>query len=215
MKRADMHTGDLVAWRDFKNGYADPGVIIIPQPVDTQYGGRYKLSRNGGAQYLLLSIKEHENGRAVRRILDGRVEADGTSGADFWGLGNVVLEHAERVREQLEAGEVVTSDDCPENWTLSRVTGSLIRGSYVEHHRADVEKRRGLQQRADEDERARIANRTRLDKIKERLVVAELPSGMTDRVEFRGWKPTEVNPLVDVPLSLLEMLLDDGDRFSN
>lgn len=213
MRRVDMHTGDLVAWRDFKDGYADPGVIIIPKPVDTQYGGRYKLATRGGTQYLLLSIKEHEEGRAVRRILDGRVEVENaTMGSDFWGVGTTVLEHADILRERLEDGEVVSTEMCPKNWTLSRVTASLIRGPYVEHHRIDAAKRRQLAERNAEENARRETNKARLEKIMERLLARELPSGFTDRVRFRAWNPADPEPLVDVPLPLLELLLDDGER---
>lgn len=217
MRRNEIKTGELVAWARGRDDDSRPGFTVGPIPVTARYNGDYLRTRGDrGNNYLVLiptsgaraTASDHHEKLINAAVEDGRTEP----GADFWGLGTALLDYVKLAATTLEETGQINSDGIPDGWSWEIVTASLLRGPYPPH-RIEENKRRAEAQRVQyERDQVRQANGDRLARIKKRLVGRDLPSGFSDRVDFVGFKPAEKNPLVAVPLSLLELLLDDGER---
>lgn len=209
MRRNEIKTGELIAWADSKSGPSLPGIAIGPIPVSRSYNDTYR-KRDTGQEYLfMIPIGWRDDGKAIKRALNISVDAGEEPDFDHGVRGAVNATLA-----MLETGERFASADLPipPGWGLRAVASQMLRGPYPQFRAIDVAKSKRTEELRQARERGWASNSARFARIQERLLARSLPSGMTDRVDFHEFQPSGENPLVEVPLSLLELLVDDGDR---
>lgn len=206
MRRSEVHTGDLLGWSEFRDGPSRPGIALGPIPIHNHYAGKYSRARTPSAKLLVLAPNHYNaQGRAVARQVDALVEES------KYAVPRDVIDYIESARKRLEDGETIDHTGAPEHWGWFCVASSLLRGPYPELHSADLRAAETRQKAINEENAREAAHRSALFRALQRLDERDLDRR---RVAFHREHKIggETDPLVLVPLSLLTMLLDDGER---
>lgn len=205
MRRKDIYTGGLFGWSDFRDGISHPGVALGPVPVINRYNGRYSKSPKASTKYLLLTPKQTKEGMAEKQKLDHSVEINRTYiPREVIGFVNVSF-------ERIENGETIDSTGAPEHWSWRVVNGAQLRGLYPDLHRADVRRARGDEEERERKRQQASSHEDALATVRKRLRDRDLDG---ESVSFLCAYAVggEEDPRVVLPMSMLVLLLDDGER---
>jgi hypothetical protein len=208
MRRRDIHTGDLLAWRYWRNGSIYPGIALGPTPMD-HLGSKFVKANPGASCYLLLTPWKE----SLKTMIDTAVDNGCTEpGPDFWGVGSDVRDFVVATQALMEdVGEVV-KDVEPDGWGWSRVTATRILGTYQEVLAEDIRRKQQNAAQAKLRGKERESNAERLRTVQKRLNTRELAG---EKVELQTFRPIGSDLTVVVPISFLESLLDGVERIAD
>lgn len=205
MRRKEICTGALLGWSDYRDGISHPGVALGPVPIINRYGGRYSKSAKVSTKYLLLTPKQTQEGVAEKQKLNDSVERNRTY------IPGEVINFVNASFERIDSGEIIDSTGAPEHWSWQIVGGAQLRGLYPDLHRADIRRERGAEEERERQRQLTISHQDALATVRKRLRERGL-DGETVSF-FRTYAiGAEADPSMTLPLSLLVLLLDDGER---
>jgi hypothetical protein len=205
MRRNAIRTGDLLGWSEFRDGPSRPGIALGPMPIHSHYGGKYSKAQTPSAKHLVLAPHQFSGGQLAARQLNELVEKG------EYAVPSDTLAYVKATRARLEAGETVDDGGAPKFWGWHLVPSSMLRGPYPELHAADIRGARARQETVDEEDARAAAHQSALFRTLKRMDERDLDRR---RVAFHREHRVggEKDPLVMIPLSVLAILLNDGER---